>query len=188
MPKLWNETIEAHRAQVRDAILDAAAALAMEHGLRGVTMSQIAERAGIGRATLYKYFSDVDTILRTWHVRQLDTHLAELVRVREGGGTPGERLRVVLATYAHIAWRSASHHRTLARLLVPDEQIANARTQLRALIRELLDEGARAGELRADVPVAELAEYSLHALDAAGEFENEAAVARLVNVVVSSLV
>src|SRR5687767_4338176 len=58
VPKLWNETIEAHRREVRDAILDTAAALLDEHGLRSVTMSQIAEQTGIGRATLYKYFSD----------------------------------------------------------------------------------------------------------------------------------
>ena len=63
VPKLWNETIEAHRRAVRDAILNSTAELAAEHGVRSVTMSQIAERAGIGRATLYKYFSDVETIL-----------------------------------------------------------------------------------------------------------------------------
>jgi AcrR family transcriptional regulator len=56
MPKLWNETIEAHRREVRDAILDNTAALVAEHGLLSVTMSQIAEETGIGRATLYKYF------------------------------------------------------------------------------------------------------------------------------------
>ena len=52
MPRLWNETIEAHRAAVRDAILESTWALVDEHGLRSVTMSQIAEKAGIGRATL----------------------------------------------------------------------------------------------------------------------------------------
>lgn len=51
MPKLWNQTIEAHRRDVHDAILDTAAALVAEHGLRSVTMSQIAEQTGIGRAT-----------------------------------------------------------------------------------------------------------------------------------------
>ena len=65
MPKLWNETIEAHRRAVHEAILNTTAALVAEHGLRSVTMSQIAEEAGIGRATLYKYFSDVDAILLT---------------------------------------------------------------------------------------------------------------------------
>src|SRR6266700_7593935 len=59
VPKLWKETIEAHRREVGDAILDTTAALVAEHGLRSVTMSQIAEETGIGRATLYKYFTNV---------------------------------------------------------------------------------------------------------------------------------
>jgi AcrR family transcriptional regulator len=48
----------------RKAILDTTAALVAEGGLLSVTMSRIAEEAGIGRATLYKYFPDVEAILR----------------------------------------------------------------------------------------------------------------------------
>ncbi len=59
MPRIWSETIAAHRDAVRDATLDATAALVAEHGLTGVTMSQIAKESGIGRATLYKYFPDI---------------------------------------------------------------------------------------------------------------------------------
>src|SRR4051794_28232949 len=39
VPKLWTETIAAHRRAVIDATLDPTAALVAEHGLRGVTMS-----------------------------------------------------------------------------------------------------------------------------------------------------
>lgn len=70
-PKLWSETIETHRRAVQDSILDATAALVAEQGLREVTMSEIAEKSGIGRATLYKYFPDVDTMLLAWHERQV---------------------------------------------------------------------------------------------------------------------
>jgi DNA-binding transcriptional regulator YbjK len=59
MPKLWNETIEAYCREVRNAILDTTAALLAEHGLRSVTMSQIAQATGIEPATLYEYFSGV---------------------------------------------------------------------------------------------------------------------------------
>src|SRR4051812_5802487 len=64
MPKIWSQTIEAHRDAVREATINATAALVAEHGLTGVTMSQIAKDTGIGRATLYKYFPDVESILR----------------------------------------------------------------------------------------------------------------------------
>jgi AcrR family transcriptional regulator len=78
VPKLRTETIDAHRAAVREAALDATAALVAEHGLVALTMSQIAERAGIGRATLYKYFPDVQAVLTAWHERQIATHLERL--------------------------------------------------------------------------------------------------------------
>ena len=83
VPRLWNDTIQAHRAAVRDAILDTAAALVAEHGVFSVTMSQIAEATGIGRATLYKYFPDVEAILVAWHERQITTHLAQLEELRD---------------------------------------------------------------------------------------------------------
>ena len=86
VPKLWNETIEAHRAAVRDAILDTTAALVAEHGLWSVTMSQIAEKTGIGRATLYKYFADVEAILLAWHERPI-------VNVSKVVGSVSPRLR-----------------------------------------------------------------------------------------------
>src|SRR5687768_15228972 len=96
MPKLWNDTIEAHRREVRDAILNTAAALAIEHGLLSVTMSQIAEATGIGRATLYKYFSGVEEILAAWHERQVRGHFEQLVTLRHRAGAAGERLAAVL--------------------------------------------------------------------------------------------
>src|SRR5947208_15890173 len=110
MPKLWNETIETHRREVRDAILEATAKLVAEQGLRSVTMSQIAEETGIGRATLYKYFSGVEAILVAWHERQVTRHLEHLVEVGNQAGGAGERLEAVLEAYALIAYEKGRHH------------------------------------------------------------------------------
>src|ERR671926_328215 len=106
VPKLWNETIEAHRRAVRDAILDTTAALVAEHGLRSVTMSQIAEKTGIGRATLYKYFPDVEAILLSWHERQITGHLEHLAEIRDQADGAGERLEAVLEAYALLSRES----------------------------------------------------------------------------------
>src|SRR6266566_8124543 len=103
VPKLWTETIEEHRRAVREATLDTTAALVAEHGLASVTMSRIAEETGIGRATLYKYFPDVEAILVAWHERQINRHLDYLAEVRDRAGAPGGRLQAVLEAYAHLA-------------------------------------------------------------------------------------
>jgi AcrR family transcriptional regulator len=188
VPRLWNETIEAHRAAVRDATLDTTAALVAEHGLRAATMSQIAEATGIGRATLYKYFPDVEAILLAWHERQITSHLQQLADVRDQAGEPGERLEAVLEAYALIAHASHGHHDTeLAALLHRDEQVGRAEQQLRDMIRALLTEAAATGDVRDDVAPEELASYCLHALTAASSLPSTAAVRRLVTVTLVGL-
>src|SRR5437763_10067417 len=100
VPRLWSETLETHHREVREAILETTAALVAEHGLRSVTMSQIAEETGIGRATLYKYFSDVEAILLAWHECQIAGRLDYLAEVRDQASAGGERLAAVLDAYA----------------------------------------------------------------------------------------
>jgi AcrR family transcriptional regulator len=185
MPKLWTATIDAHRRAVRDATLDATAALVAAHGLSSVTMSQIAREAGIGRATLYKYFSDVDAIVVAWHERQVERHLEHLTEALGHGGSAGERLKAVLESYALNAHRHQDSE--LAARLHWGGHVARAHQHLREFIRELLVEGAEAGSVRRDVAPEELAGYCLHALTAAGDLPSEAAVRRLVGVVVDGL-
>ena len=185
MPRLWEETIEEHRREVRDATLDTTAALAAEHGLRAVTMSRIAEETGIGRATLYKYFSSVEAILVAWHERQVAGHLAYLADVRDRVGGPGDRLEAVLEAYTLI---SHEHHGTeLAAMLHRGEHVARAEQRLEGFVRDLLAEGAETGDLRSDVAPDELASYCLHALTAAGSLRSKAAVHRLVTVTLAGL-
>jgi AcrR family transcriptional regulator len=185
MPKLWNETIEAHRREVRDATLNTTAALVAQQGLRSVTMLQIAEETGIGRATLYKYFPDVEAILVAWHERQVTGHLEYLVEVRDRADGAGERLEAVLEAYALI---QHEHHGTeLAALLHRGEHVARAQQHLRDFIRNLLTERAEAGDLRDDVAPDELASYCLHALAAASSLPSKAAVRRLVTVTLAGL-
>jgi len=185
VPKLWNDTLASHRRAVGDAILDSTAALVAAHGLRSVTMSQIAEQAGIGRATLYKYFPDVEAILIAWHERQVNGHLAHLAHVRDQQGDARKRLEAVLEAYALIAYEH--HDSDLAALLHQGEHVARARAHLRDFIRDLLAEGARSGCLRDDVAPDELASYCLHALGAAGRMPSEAAVHRLVTVTLAGV-
>jgi AcrR family transcriptional regulator len=188
VPRLWNDTIRAHRAAVNDAILDTTAALVAKHGLRSVTMSQIAEQTGIGRATLYKYFPDVEAILAAWHERQITAHLQQLTDLRDQAGDAGQRLNAVLEAYALISHDTHGHHDSeLAAILHRDEQVTRAHHQLRDMIRDLLTEAVATGEVRNDVAPDELASYCLHALTAAGSLPSKAAVQRLVTVTLAGL-
>jgi AcrR family transcriptional regulator len=198
VPRLWTETITEHRREVREAILDAAAALVDERGPTAVTMSRIAAAAGIGRATLYKYFPDVEAILLAWHERQVGRHLEQLAAVRDRPGAPGARLAAVLEAYARIvhahpharivhAHPHAHPHALPAAQLHRREHVARAQHRLREFVRDLVAEGAAAGDVRSDVAPDELASYCLHALAAAGDLPSEGGVRRLVAVTLAGL-
>ena len=188
MPRLWSETIDEHRRAVRDAILETTAALVAEHGLRSVTMSRIAEDVGIGRATLYKYFPDVEAILVDWHQQQIAGHLAQLEEARDRAGDPVGRLEAVLQTYAVLSnVGRGNHDGELAAILHRHHEIAAAQQRVRAVLSELIAEGAAGGELRDDVAPDELAMYCVHALAAAAALPSKAAVRRLVAVTLAGL-
>ncbi len=187
IPKLWHETIEAHRREVRDAILDTTAALVATHGLRAVTMSQIADETGIGRATLYKYFSGVEPILIAWHERHVAHHLEHLTQLRDQPGEPAPRLEAVLQAYALIAFERHQHGTELTALVHRGEHVAGPEQRLTEIIQDLLVEAADAHAVRADVPPDELAYYCINALVAAGNLRSKSAVKRLVTVVLAGL-
>jgi AcrR family transcriptional regulator len=157
-----------------------------EHGLTSVTMSQIAAEAGIGRATLYRYFPDVEAILVAWHERHIALHLRQLTAARDAAATPADQLEAVLTAFALIQHQ---HHDTElpVALLHRGEHVARAREQLRDLIADLLAAGAEAGTVRSDIASRELASYCLHALTAAGSLPSQTAVRRLLAVTMSGL-
>ncbi|MGH8924286.1 MAG: TetR/AcrR family transcriptional regulator [Acidimicrobiia bacterium] len=188
MPNLWNETVEAHRHEVRHAILDTTAQLVAERGLLSVTMSEIAEKAGIGRATLYKYFPEVEAILFAWHKRHISSHLEHLADVRDRADEPWARLHAVLDAYAMHNYESRSHRQTeIAALVHQGEHVAQAQQHLKNFMEGLITEAATTGDVRDDIAVNELAAYLLHALSAATILPNKRAVSRLVSLSMDAL-
>lgn len=186
VPKLWDTTIDAHREAVRRATLDATAALIRAHGLSSASMSEIAKQAGVGRATLYKYFPDLDAILTAWHEREVSNHLAELAALRDQPGSADARLERVLLAYATLSRRGQGHG-DRAPLLHQGPHVARARQHLVDFVRGLLDECVEGDTVRDDIPTQELAHYCLHALSAAGDLGSKAAVRRLVTVTLAGL-
>jgi AcrR family transcriptional regulator len=217
VPKLWTSTIETHRREVRDAIIETTAALVGKDGLPAVTMSRIAEEAGIGRATLYKYFPDVGSILVAWHDRHVEDHIRSMTEARDRSSDPEERLEAVLRTYASITYQRSrghaddpdhvrrhsaaggrTHHagRThsheghsgdIAALVHQSRHVSRVQRQLLDLIRDVISGAARSGSVRRDVPADELARYALKALAAAGDVASRPAVDRIVSVTLAGL-
>jgi TetR/AcrR family transcriptional repressor of mexCD-oprJ operon len=70
---------EQMRAQVTAAILDAAAGVIKEHG-DATSMADVAIAAGVGRATLYRYFESREALLRALSKAAIDDAESRLIQ------------------------------------------------------------------------------------------------------------
>ena len=96
-----------------------------------------------------------------------------------------ERLEAVLEAYALI---QHEHRGTeLFALLNQGAHVARAQIHLAKLVRGLLSECAKDGDVRDDVAADELASYCLHALTAAAGLPSKAAVRRLIGITLDAL-
>jgi len=177
MPKIWADTIDTHRRQVNDAILDATAELIAEHGPMSVTMSAIAERVGIGRATLYKYFPDVEAILVAWHARDFAGHQEQLLAL-----TKAENVTLSdVATFVRALRHQHRHHKgvdlvdSLAHTLAGAEGPINDTIQREvvASLSTLMARLAEQKEVRADREPELLARWLLHAVHAPSDLDDD---------------
>lgn len=185
MPKIWNDTVDEHRSAVRNATLDAAARIAQRDGLASMSMSEIAKEAGIGRATLYKYFADVQAVLSAWHDRHVAAHLQEFHGIAHGCASAMERLTQLLANYAETNFRH--HGSEIAAMLHGGEHARGARQHLAGVLAHLIEDAAKAGDVRSDMTASELATFCLSAVEGATSLKSKDAVGRLVGLTLSAL-
>jgi len=187
MPQLWTDTIASHRAQVRQTVMDVAWRLAVQDGVLSVTMSQIAGTVGIGRATLYKYFPDVESILVARHEQQVERHLQMLSTARESAATPLGAMEAVLRGYAQICRHRAAHgNAELVNLFHADGHPEQAQPLL-DLLEQAIADAADANAVRRDVAPIELARFVLNGLNAVAADSSPDQVDRLLMLTRSSL-
>ncbi len=84
-PRYQRARREAEKAERRDAILAAAAALLRSTGFEGFSMSVLGQKAGIAKGTLYLYFETREEVLLALYVETLTAwSRAFLAELREG--------------------------------------------------------------------------------------------------------
>jgi len=153
------------RAEQRGRILESARTLFGTRSFDDVTMAEIAERAGVARATVFNHFPSKRSLVEaiTHEVLAYWASMLEHALADESSPTPA----LVRALFAQMGEGIAHYHgfyrgvfREIARLrLGLEEGSQAARTSATAFERlcRLLARGQARGELRADVDVAELA-------------------------------
>ncbi len=86
--------------QTREALLDAGAALAEEHGLAGVSVNMVVARAGVAKGTFYVHFKDRAAFVDAMHAR-FHTRVQAAVDEAVAGLPPGAR-RLFRASEAYL--------------------------------------------------------------------------------------
>lgn len=134
----------------RDKLLAAATAAFAEHG-EDVALETVAARAGVGIGTLYRHFPSRDALVVAAYRHEVGALCAaatDLLAAR----SPDEALRAWLDGFAdYIATKRAMGDALRSAVASDASVFADTRERVLGALRVLLEAGAAAGRLRADV-------------------------------------
>lgn len=151
-------------------IMAAAFALSAERGISGVTMSAVADQAGVARQTLYNHFPDVESIVVAAYELHHEANIAGLNQVLAAASGAVAKLaqfiRYQVAAVAH-SHQGAVHESSLSP--TARERIRLLHGEVVDMIKGILVDGVHAGALRSELDVDAAAGFTLHLLGGAGE-------------------
>lgn len=161
----WGAELAPHEEKVRQRLLAAADACYADKGPVRTTMSDIAQRAGVHRSTVYYYFLNRDALLAASFVRQL---AATLEAVEQCWQTNEPFLAQLVA--ACLRGNDIARSSPIMRSLVDDHQALGAayhaaegselwRARMADALVQRLEAAAAAGEIRRDLPADTLARW-----------------------------
>ena len=94
MPRISAATNAAQRENTKRAILDSFGEVLYTRGLPGLTMTDVAKNAGIGRTAVYNYFADMGELLVAYALDETERFLNELRVGLDGIENPIDQLAV----------------------------------------------------------------------------------------------
>jgi AcrR family transcriptional regulator len=158
---------EAERDKVRARVFEAAAKLFLRQGFHETSIRQIAQAAGMGKATLYDYFHSKEEILIFFVERYMGkAHQAALEIAAQDTPAPLKLRRILRSLWEHLA-----RNRRMALLTAREasrlseattRRLARSRARYRAILQDVIRSGVEEGTLRPVEPA--LAASALHSL------------------------
>jgi AcrR family transcriptional regulator len=141
--------------RTRELLLDALFDLMIKRGYERLTIQNLLDRSGVGRATFYAHFKSKDDLLAS-SVARLRGTLERAWQTR-----PGQRMGFTLPLFQHMA----SHRRIYLMTVVPESEVSvqqHFRRMLRDLVRD--DLATRRSARRDDASVDLATHYVVGAL------------------------
>lgn len=156
---------ERNRQRVTQRIITAAVELFKAKGYHPTTMDDVAQKAEISRGTLFNYFASKEALLLPWALEILDQHIRPQFRTYlETQPTTLECLQFLFTTIADMILASPD----VVRAFVQEALTPNANNMqqndvvgngIHELYIHIVRYGQARGEVRADIPVENIARY-----------------------------
>ncbi|MDI3241177.1 TetR/AcrR family transcriptional regulator [Arthrobacter sp. AL08] len=190
MPRISAANNAAQRAETQRRILTGFGELLFTHGLPGLTMTDVARHARIGRTAVYNYYADIEELLIAYALDQTGRFLVDLRQSLDSLENPVDRLaRYVRAQVEDLSRRHLPPGPAMATVLSPASfaKLAGHVGELSQLLQGILRAGMAQGYLP-DADVIQLAQLIHGTLSssaargdgASGDAEAEARLARTV--------
>jgi AcrR family transcriptional regulator len=157
VPRIRAGNIAEHKELTRTQVLDAAQRLFHDLGYQNTSLGDIAALVGIGRTTLYEYFSDKEDLVVSLVENELPKLLHRLVESVDTGAPHADQL----ATLATGMVRFVATDPTLGVILHRDIpklsrdaqlRVRDAHAEFMEAFGRIYTEGVKAGELRSMPP------------------------------------
>ena len=142
MPRISAATNAAQRAETQRRILTAFGELLFTHGLPGLTMTDVARHAGVGRTAVYNYYADIEELLISYALDETERFLAELRDSLAALENPVERLALYVRTQVEdLSRRHLPPGPAMAAVLSPSSfaKLADHVGELSVMLQGILD-------------------------------------------------
>jgi AcrR family transcriptional regulator len=150
MPRISAATNAAQRADTQRRILTAFGELLFTHGLPGLTMTDVARHAGVGRTAVYNYYADIEELLISYALDETERFLAELRDALAAVDNPVERLALYVRTQVEdLSRRHLPPGPAMAAVLSPSSfaKLADHVGELSVMLQGILRDGMAQGYL-----------------------------------------
>lgn len=144
MPRIAAPTNAAQREQTQRKILDAFGELLFSHGLPGLTMTDVARTAGVGRTAIYNYFADLEQLLVAYALDETGRFVTELKAKLDGLENPVDRLSLYVRAQLEDLTRRHLPPGPAMRSVLSSESFAKLGVhvgELNQLLQDILSEG-----------------------------------------------
>lgn len=102
MPKILGSSLAEHRERTRTALFRALSELMSRRSFDKITLSDVANHAGVGRTAVYNHFADKEDLLLAFMEHETARYAEELSAALAGVEDPIDRLRVYVRQQALI--------------------------------------------------------------------------------------